>query len=166
MMMVPRTLNNLESLCDKAILTLAAILLCIEIALVTADVFTRYVLQLPLAWSAELARYCMVWSALLGSSVLVRRNGHLRVTLIDRWLPPRGMRILHLFVAVVSMVFFTILLISGCVLVFRTTGQTSASISGLPMSVVYVVIPVSAYLMLRNAILSLQRGLEGKGSIK
>lgn len=155
-MQTPRILTKMASQCDKVILLTAAGLLCIEIGLVIANVFARYALHLPLAWSAELARYCMVWSALLGSAVLVRQDDHLRVALIDAFLTPRGLRILHVFVTTLSLLFYAVLLISGCVLVIRTRGQVAASIPFLPISVVYAVVPFSALLMVRNVIFSLR----------
>lgn len=162
--MTQRTLTTVISLVDRAVLFLAAVLLCVEIVLVTANVFTRYLLHSPLVWSAELARYCMVWSALLGSAVLVRRHEHLSVTIIDRWLSPRGLRILHVGIATVSMFFFSVLLISGCVLVVRTWGQAAASLPHLPISVVYAVVPLAALLMLRNAALALRQVLAPEDS--
>jgi len=45
---------------------------------VLAGVFFRYVLEAPLPWSEELARYLMVWGASLGASVAFEPFDRLR----------------------------------------------------------------------------------------
>ena len=43
------------------------------IAILTlAQVFWRYVLEQPLQWSEEVARYCFVWVTFLGAATLMR----------------------------------------------------------------------------------------------
>jgi TRAP-type C4-dicarboxylate transport system permease small subunit len=45
--------------------------------LTLAQVFWRYVLELPLQWSEEIARYCFVWVTFLGAAALMRlQDGH------------------------------------------------------------------------------------------
>ena len=48
------------------------------IAILTlAQVFWRYVLEQPLQWSEEVARYCFVWVTFLGAAALMRLpEGH------------------------------------------------------------------------------------------
>ena len=52
------------------------------------QVIFRYVLNLPLFWTEELARYCLVWASLLGSAVAVKRGQHIAVTIFMERLPP------------------------------------------------------------------------------
>ena len=50
------------------------------VLLTLAQVIWRYVLDDPLQWSEELARYCFVWLTLLGASALLRlSDGHPRI---------------------------------------------------------------------------------------
>jgi TRAP-type C4-dicarboxylate transport system permease small subunit len=50
------------------------------VALTLAQVIWRYVLDDPLQWSEEVARYCFVWITLLGASTLLRvSDGHPRI---------------------------------------------------------------------------------------
>src|SRR5476651_2331400 len=45
--------------------------------LTLAQVIWRYVLELPLQWSEEIARYCFVWVTFLGAAALMRlHDGH------------------------------------------------------------------------------------------
>jgi len=49
---------------------------------IIAQVFSRYVLGSSISWSEELARYLMIWMALVGASVAVRQGAHVGVTLL------------------------------------------------------------------------------------
>src|ERR1700716_168260 len=54
---------------------LAALLVVVEIAILTAGVFTRYVLGNPLVWSDELATIVFLWLAMLGADLAYRPGG-------------------------------------------------------------------------------------------
>jgi TRAP-type transport system small permease protein len=50
------------------------------VVLTLAQVIWRYILDDPLQWSEEVARYCFVWVTLLGASALLRvSDGHPRI---------------------------------------------------------------------------------------
>lgn len=49
--------------------------------------FTRYVLADSAAWTEEIARYFLIVVTFLGSSMAVRRNNHIHVEFVYRWLP-------------------------------------------------------------------------------
>jgi TRAP-type C4-dicarboxylate transport system permease large subunit len=57
-------------------LVIAGLMAAITI-LTLAQVFWRYILELPLQWSEEIARYCFVWVTFLGAATLMRlQDGH------------------------------------------------------------------------------------------
>ena len=56
--------------------------------------FTRYVLNDSLAWTEEIATYCLVAVVFVGSSMCVRLGRHIQVDLIFRYLPAGIARIL------------------------------------------------------------------------
>ena len=115
-------------------------------------------------WSAELARYTMVWSALLAAAALVRRQGHLMVDVITCYLSPRQNRLLSTLLGVAALVFFLILFVSGLALVAGTVGQVASSMPALPMSFVYSIVPSSALLMVANTCLVFWEDLSQESS--
>lgn len=127
---------------------ITAILIAAMALIVIANVFSRYVLNLPLTWSAELAKYCMVWAAFLGAVILVHRNEHLAVDLLERQLKGISQKVLRGLILVGSTIFFIIQTVYGVVLVYLTKGQVASSIRFLPMNVVYAVIPLSGLFMI------------------
>ena len=46
---------------------------------VLVQVFYRYVLEAPLPWTEELARYLFVWAAMLAAAVSVGRNDQFNI---------------------------------------------------------------------------------------
>lgn len=74
---------------------------------VFAQFFTRYVLNDSLAWTEEIAIYCLVVTVFVGSVMCVRRSRHIQVDLLYRMLPPPVGRALATLVDVVSVTFFS-----------------------------------------------------------
>ena len=141
-----------------AVTAVSVALLAAMVALVALNVVMRYVLRDSLTWSSELARYLMVWSALLAAAVVAARGQHLAVDLLEWALPRRFDRWLRLVVGLLNMTFLAVMFISGFMLVVRTSGQVASSLEWLPISGVYAVIPASALLMFVGAIHAALRG--------
>ncbi|MFR3118365.1 MAG: TRAP transporter small permease [[Clostridium] symbiosum] len=55
--------------------------------LLIVQVFFRYVLNSPLIWSEECARYMFVWTVMLGLGYNVRTKNNISVSLLTSRLP-------------------------------------------------------------------------------
>ncbi|POR51950.1 TRAP transporter large permease subunit [Bosea psychrotolerans] len=72
---------------------------CIALAIaciLLAGVTSRYVFNQPLHWSDEVASFLFVWLTMLGSIIALARNGHLRLTAMERRAGPRTKTVLKL----------------------------------------------------------------------
>ena len=67
--------------------------------------FTRYVLADSAAWTEEIARYLLIVVTFVGASMAVRRNSHIHVEFLYRWLPPAVGRAMSTFVDVARTAF-------------------------------------------------------------
>jgi TRAP-type transport system small permease protein len=67
--------------------------------------FTRYVLGDSAGWTEEIARYLLIIVCFVGASMGVRRNTHIHVEFLYRWLPGPVARALSTFVDVVRVAF-------------------------------------------------------------
>ena len=65
----------------------AAALLVVEVLVLAAGVFARYVLNRPLVWSDELASALFLWLAMLGAVIALGRGEHMRLTAIVAMMP-------------------------------------------------------------------------------
>src|SRR3989449_4576196 len=67
-------------------------------AVVFYQVFTRYVLNDAAGWTEEIARYLLVAVTFLGGAMAVRRNTHIQVDFVYRFLPAAAGGALSIFV--------------------------------------------------------------------
>ncbi len=67
---------------------LGAALLAAMACLAMANVVTRYLIELPLAFTEELEVNAMVWLTLLGAAAAFRKRKHLRLLFLVGRLPP------------------------------------------------------------------------------
>lgn len=143
-------------LLEKTVKILMAGLITGMVVLIAMQVCFRYVLNEPLAWTEEVARHLMIWSALLGAAVAYRRKGHLGMDILVMHLPHHWRRFVEVILQVLSISFFGILVIHGIPLVERTMRQFSSAIR-IPMGYIYAAIPVGSTLILLFAIEKLIR---------
>jgi len=73
--------------------------------LVFLQFFTRYVMNDSLAWTEELATYCLIGVVFIGASMCVRKSRHIQVDLLYRYLPHRPARVLSTLVDIVRTAF-------------------------------------------------------------
>jgi TRAP-type C4-dicarboxylate transport system permease small subunit len=124
------------------------------VAIVVAGVFTRYIMQNPLVWTEALARMAMIWTAYLGMSIAVKRQGHLGVTIMVRKLPLPGRRLVKLFTDLLIAAFLSILIVKGIKMV-AVSGIQIEPATGITMSYPFSIIPLSGALMLIQHVLSM-----------
>ncbi len=67
--------------------TIACVLIVIMSLCVLLQVISRYLLDLGVHWTEEIAAYCMVWAVYLGASIGVRHHFHIRMILLIEKLP-------------------------------------------------------------------------------
>ncbi len=89
---------------------LAAALVFVEICILTAGIFSRYVQNSPLAWTDELASILFLWLIMLGAVNAYRRDRHMRLTIIVNAVRPRSADILNAISDVIVLVFSVLLL--------------------------------------------------------
>jgi tripartite ATP-independent transporter DctM subunit len=83
-----RLLDRLDRLIDRVVETIAAALVVVEVVILFAGVFWRYVLDKPLVWSSELAAILFLWLVSLGAVIALRRGEHMRMTFFVSRLHP------------------------------------------------------------------------------
>ena len=84
---------------------LAAILVVVEIGILAAGVFTRYVMRSPLVWTDELATILFLWLAMFGAVVAYRRGEHIRLSVLVRRASPPVAHLLDVISSVVVAIF-------------------------------------------------------------
>jgi TRAP-type C4-dicarboxylate transport system permease small subunit len=117
------------------------------VSLVTYQVFERYVLHFTPPWSEELAVNLMIWFGMLAIAAGVRRRIHISLHYFFDKMPKKVQAALEILTYLMVLVYASVILWQGIVLVKLTMSQTSAAMD-LPIGYVYLSLPVSAALII------------------
>ncbi len=98
--------------------------------------FTRYVLGDSAAWTEEIARYLLIVVTFVGAAMAVRRNSHIHVEFVYRWLPAAAGRALSTLVDLARAGFFAYATWLGIELVPKMHTM-KMTVVDFPMSWVY-----------------------------
>ena len=129
---------------------LLAALMGVAVLNVLWQVFTRWVLRSPSAYTDELARYLLIWIGLLGAGYAVGRKLHLAIDLLPASLSGSRALVLAVIIDVlVSGFALAVMVIGGLRLVALTLllEQTSAALR-VPLGYVYLALPLSGALIM------------------
>ena len=120
-------------------------------AVVFYQFFTRYVLNDSASWTEEIARYLLIGVVFIGAAVGVRRNNHIQVDFVYRFLPKSAARAMATVVDIVRVAF----LVTACVLtvqLMNRIGGSPMAVIDWPMGIVYGAVLVGFALMTWRAV--------------
>ena len=115
------------------------------------QVFTRYVLNDAAGWTEEIARYLLIAVTFLGGAMAVRRNTHIQVDFVYRFLPRAAGRVLSLLVDAVRVAFFGYAVWLTWLLLDRIGSQRMAVVE-LPIGLVFGAMLIGFGLMFGRAL--------------
>lgn len=146
----PQTLSDraaaLSTGLNKAVEFVCAILLGVLILDIWIGVFGRYVFELPVTWAEELARYLMIWAALLAVSCGVARREHVAVTALLHRIPICIRRWIDVAIDALAFAFFAFLCYYGIGMTQQGATQY-ATIFEMTMTIPFASVPVSSALV-------------------
>jgi TRAP-type C4-dicarboxylate transport system permease small subunit len=119
----------------------AALLLVAMSGILFLQVIYRYVLLLPLPWSEEAARFCLVWFAMLSSCIAGQQGAHFSIRWCLRWFSPTWRELARMLVLALSIVVFVFLAYTGF-LYLAVVEDLVATATQISMFWVYLAIPV------------------------
>lgn len=124
----------------------AALMLIGICAIVFGGVIFRYFLHIGLGWTEELSRYLQIWMTFIGATVAVKRWSHFQLTIINQWIPESAVRYTRMLAILMVMVLAGVMIKHGIEITRVSWNQTSA-IMGWSIGYLYLVVPVSGFLM-------------------
>lgn len=151
-----KALLGLDALIARLEAAVVAALMAALTAVTAAQVFNRYVLNAPLIWSEEAARYLFVWVSMFGAALAMHQGGHFGLVVLLRRSPPRLQTILGTLVTLVVAVFLVVFLITG-IREAELASLQSALTLPITMEWPYLALPLSAGLMLFHVLAHLVR---------
>jgi TRAP-type C4-dicarboxylate transport system permease small subunit len=132
---------------------LGVLALLAALAVMSVQIFLRYVLNDSLIWSEEAARYLLIAIAFLGCATGCRKACHIRIDVIDLVLPERLRRALSLATdaVVLGYVAYVAWLAIGIIPIL---GRQPSTAMRMPMAIPYGVIALGFGLAALRIILS------------
>lgn len=135
---------------DRIELFVVGIMAATALCLSTFEMTTRYFAPAYTPdWTSEVVVYLVIWGVFLAASLLVERNGHVRVDLFIRLLPSGTQRALEIFNSAAALLFCLLLAWYGwqAVELGMLLDERSASSLRFHMWVYYLCLPVGGALM-------------------
>ena len=126
------------------------ILFWVLAGIVFLQFFTRYVLNDSVAWTEEIARFLLIGVTFIGSVMATRKQSHIAVEFVYRWVPRTGRRIAQFVIDVITTAFFIVLAILSAQIAGRTR-QLMVSIELPKASIYWVVVAAFVCMALYSA---------------
>ena len=126
------------------------------------QIFMRYVMNMPLIWSEELARYIFVWATFVGAGYGVRKKIHISVEIFFNLMPRKLKLAVTLFTHTLCVLVFAYLIPYGLDTV-KTQWYIGSSAMEIPMSFVFAAIPLGCFIVCLRLIGEMARAIKTKG---
>ena len=147
---------------DKFLSIACAVLLSFMTILVLIQVFSRYVLNSPVALTEELARYSLIWTGLNGAANAFSTREHMSLTLVrDKFTGKAHTALLVAIDGLILLLAIFVITIGGFKLAVSASREFSALL-GIPRSLVYSIAPISGIFIIIAQIINIYEDITGE----
>lgn len=148
-------LHSIRKGIDTALSTASAIIFAAMVVIGTYQIVTRFIFNSPSTVSEELLTYSFTWMALLATAYVFGKRDHMRMGFMADNFSAGVRKVLSIIAEVLIMILAgAVMVYGGFILVQLTMTQTTASL-GIPMGVVYTILPISGVLIVIYSILNI-----------
>jgi len=151
------SLAGLTALLDRIACGVCIGLFVAILLVMVLQVVFRYVLNAPLTWTEELARYLYIWACWLGAPVALRRGNHIAIAFVSDRVSRGVGRIMALVTQVAALVFLAQLTVQGGILTVKSHSVEAITLP-IPWSAIYLAAPISAVLMILETVRAMLMG--------
>lgn len=154
-------LTTVKKILAKLLAGIATILLSIMTLLVLYQVFTRYVLNNPAAFTEELVRYSLIWTGFIGAAYAFLTRQHMCLVLVRDKLSPSGKRILMTAIDILILIFAIFVITIGGFKLAMSAQKVYSALLGIPRSLVYAMAPISGIFIIIAQIINIYEDVTG-----
>jgi TRAP-type C4-dicarboxylate transport system permease small subunit len=147
-------MKKLTTIISKILGIYLTILMAIMVLDVTWQVFTRFILKNPSAFTEELAGFLLIWIGLLGASYAYYTKAHLGIDVMTYKLTGFKKQVVEILVNLIVLAFALLVMVVGGMRLVNLTftlSQISPAL-GIEMGYIYLVIPISGIFVIYFAI--------------
>jgi TRAP-type transport system small permease protein len=122
--------------------------------IIALQIFYRYILNDPLSWTEEIARYLMIWICFLGSAMALKYGEHISVSFIRERFAPSIRQAVGFCIEITVLAFFVLATWEGIVITIQVSEQ-QAPATWISMAWAYSCIPVGCFIMMFHTFVEL-----------
>ncbi len=113
------------------------------------EIFMRYFLNRPQIWSVEVTEYTMLYITFLGSTWLLREEGHVKMDILIMYLKPKSQALLNSITSILGVIVCSVLIFYGSwsTWLHYQKGLSTFSAMELPKWPFLIVIPFGSLLL-------------------
>ena len=147
-------MQKIAKILDAILKPALVVLMVALVSAVSWQVISRYIFSSPSSWTEEVARFLLIWIGVLGAAYAFRTGVHLGLDVLPKKLTGAPARVLKMFTLLMVLIFAVgVLVIGGFSLVSLTWElKQYSAVLGLPIALVYSVIPVAGVLICLYAV--------------
>ncbi len=131
---------------EKMLKVLVVLCIGIMLAIVFLQVISRYAFNYTPSFAEELSRYLFVWTVFLSLPLVAKSGGHMAIETITSRISGMKLKVCRVLADLFTFSFLFIMTWYGYKMVEIAQYQTSPAMV-IPMSYVYIVIPVGCAIM-------------------
>ncbi|WP_236975699.1 TRAP transporter small permease [Membranihabitans maritimus] len=117
---------------------------------VTWQVLSRYIFNFSASFTEELARFCLMWLAILGAAYMTGQREHISIDYFFNKFSHKQQKKLDYFIEILILLFsLAVLVIGGAYLMYMTfyLDQKSPALQ-IPLGIIYSILPISGILII------------------
>lgn len=157
-------LHSVRKGIDLVLSFASALIFAAMVVIGTYQIVTRFVFNSPSTVSEELLTYSFTWMALLATAYVFGKRDHMRMGFLADKFSDGVQKILSILAEVLIMLLAgAVMIYGGFTIVQLTMTQSTASL-GIPMGVVYTIIPISGILIVVYSVLNIIDLVTGKAA--
>jgi TRAP-type transport system small permease protein len=150
-------LQNIARWLDRLVALTMVLLLAAMLIVTSAGVFWRYGLNAALSWSEELSRFLLVWASFLGAALATYRGAHISINVVYDRLSCNTQLWLARIVDCLIVVFMGAIVVGSVKLLPLLHIRTAPTLF-ITMDIPYMIIPISAGIIIFQLVVRLLTG--------
>lgn len=150
-----KALTSLRKTIDTVLSCAFGLLFAFMVCIGTYQIVTRYFFNSPSTVSEELLTYSFTWMALLASAYVFGKRDHMRMGFLADKVTGTPKLILETVIELLIMAMVGCVMIFGGFSIMKLTMTQSTASLGIPMGVIYTILPVSGILIFVYGILNI-----------
>lgn len=141
--------------------SLCTIFLVVMTLLVLWQVFSRYVLGAPSAFTEELVRYCLIWTGFIGAAYAFSARAHMQLTIVRDQFSPEARTKINAVVDLIILAFALVFMVVGGTRLTIAASMEYSALLGISRSLVYSMAPIAGVLIIVAQIINLYEDITG-----